>query len=239
MSFLLNPFRFGAPGYSLNEVDTNGTAELTTTAAPGNSASFELSTWIRRNGAATGTWLAAMNASAQGVRFFIDGSGGSVGCMRWIIMDSANTAVYIARTTNPLTANQLYHFYFSIDLAGPTATVLLDGVAVALTDIVALNAGNGTIKLNEQLDVGHRDGNDNGDVTLSDLFFEAGAINGYANFHDAGQPKSLIGLGSPFLFLGDAMTADERAGNAGEGWNDGFNLGSASLSVGSATFTDL
>lgn len=231
-----------SPAYSQNFIDTNGTARLSTNTAPGNNAKFTLSAWIRPfNTTSLGTVLSAMNGSGQGVRIFLFSDGGNLE-VRWIVHDSAGTAVWIGMSqTGGLAANTTYHVYLAVDLAGAGSfDFLIDGAAPTISNIAGPAVGSGIVLLSQAVDIGWKDVGavDNWDGRVSDLFFQAGAILPVTDFISGGAPKSLIGVGAPFVFLGDTMTADERGGNAGEGWNDGFNLGSAAMSVLSGTFTD-
>lgn len=235
----------GGGGYTQNFIDTNGTGRISTTTAPGNSSAFTASVWVRPfNTTNVGTLFSAIDASSIGVRLFMFNNGGNLE-FRWIIHDSAAAAAWIGMSLfGGLSANTVYHAYLAVDLSGGgTFTFLINGSAPSISNISGPTTGSGTVRLSQPIDVTWRDaGAGNPDVwdgRVSDLFFQAGSIIPYSNFHDgANGPTDITGVGSPFLLLGDTMTADERAGNTAQGWNDGFNIGSASMSVLSGTYTD-
>ncbi len=220
----------------LNFVDTNGNARLSTTAAPGNAASFTLSCWVRPfNTSNTGTIISLMNGSGQGVRLMTFSNGGQIE-PRWIVHDSAGTPAWIDMAlTGGMAAGSIYHLYLAVSLSGAGIfDFRINGVTPTFDDVSSPTVGSGTILMSQAADVTWKDvgAQDTWDGRIADLFFQAGAIIPHTSFIDgSGKPKDISGLGAPFLLLGSGMLADARAGDTAEGWNDGFNLGSASMSV--------
>ena len=230
-----------AAPYAPNLVDTNGTAYLTAPAGT-NSAFLTLSAWITQQSPDTGYFL-----SLAGGNFIAkSGVSGTQSKFDVKIEDSAGTSVYRSTSTSAVFTNGgSYHIAVIIDLSAPSAIVAVNGTDLvatgAMTDAVSLIAGTGTIDHDlgtwNLLTAGG--GSNIPDVHISDLFIDTTQTHSLASLYNGGTPPDLTGVGNPYIWLGGDMTADERAGNAGQGWNDSFNLGIASVTTVSNTFTDV
>jgi hypothetical protein len=128
-----------------------------------------------------------------------------------------------------------------VDLSVPSISIKVNGSDVAMTVSTSLVAGNGSIGHSRaQGFVASAAGGSPGDCQISDLYFDPTQVVAESSLHDSGAAIDLSSVGSPWVYVGADMTADERGAESAQGWNDGYNLGSGgSLTVTSATFSDV
>jgi len=224
-------------GYTPNYVDNGGTAHFTRTGGPSNDAQ--------------GTWyfLFKPNTVASGTQNIYVSSGRSIfsrttAKMRLVIKDSANTTVYDATTTNDVFAAGVeVEVYIAVDLSAPSIVIRVDGVDLvasgAMSVATSLAAGNGLIAHSrDQGILALSTGTSILNCEIAQYWFDPTQVVAYSSFNDGSDPLDLTSVGSPYVWFGDDQTADERGGNTSQGWNDTYNLGSATSLALSGTFTD-
>ena len=169
------------------------------------------------------------------------------GRVDFTIRDTAGAIIWDAvGTATDLMDGALHHLLIRLDISGGAGNEVgecwIDGALEPLTESTAptfngnpidhfnggsygiLSHNTGVLVLNAQ---------------VADLFIDLTAAHAYTDFFDGGgNPKDIIALGAPAIFLGANMTADERGGNGAQGQNDECNLGSAVTSV-TGTFADV
>ncbi len=229
-------FTVAASAYTQAFVDTNGTAYLTHTAgAVANNARWLYSAWIKpQNVVATVTlWGANGRGSIQIV----------ANKFRVIIKDSFAATLYDATAANVLTVGGLVHLVVIADPATGTYQTYINGALATMTVSVAAVTTANLIGLARVTGLFAADtGGNKADVQVSDLFLQAGGtFPSVATLYGGGTPPDLTGVGTPYIWMGGDMRADDDVGaNAAHGWNDGFNKAASpiTLTAASATFTN-
>jgi hypothetical protein len=127
--------------------------------------------------------------------------------------------------------------YVAFDLSVPSVDIRVDGVAIPMTDSTSLVAGTGLLRLNRLSGImAGETGATPVNLEVAAFFLETGTVRAPTLFYDGGA-KSFDGIGSPQVYLGGGMTANEFSGNAAQGWNDSYNRGSITVTTASATYT--
>jgi parallel beta-helix repeat protein len=220
-----------ASSYAPVWVETNGTGYLTyANTAIANNARMTLVARIR-NVPTTGTyviWESGGGALLQIVNGKLDFSS---------FRDSAAAVIYDATSTNVVFSGE-HTVYVALDLSVPSIDIRIDGSSVAMTVATPLVSGTGLFRLARNSGIfATAPGTAPLSGDVSEFFLEAGAIRAPTLFYDGGA-KSMDGIGTPHVYLGGGMTADEFGGNTSQGWNDSYNRGSIAVTTASATFTD-
>lgn len=225
------------PGYSQNLVGNQGTGCFTTTSLAGAADSEFLTLSFTADFVSD---VDTTNIFFTSGRSFVSRAGQVI---RVFLRATTGAILYDAITPAIPASSGLRHILISADTGGsPTVNIYLDGIDISGSMIVTTAVTAGTIDHT-------RPGygvlcSDSGtaipDVEqISDFFLDITAALPITSFYNSG-PLDLTGVGSPIIWLGSNMTANERAGNATQGWNDGHNLGSGgSLTVFSPTFVDV
>jgi len=215
-----------------NFVDTNATANIAIT--PGGSATcLTFSVWMSKKSSEVLSSPRIITAS-QGFEVY----SGTSGVLTVLIWDSTGSARYSAQSpTGVIVPDTVQHVFISYDANTATPIVRVDGVLITMSVSTAPLTGNvrpnrvhGPLRVGVSVSA----------MTACDMWLEYGAsVRDFTLFWNGGVAPDLTGVGSPQLWLGGNMMADERAGNTAQGWNDGFNLGSGTIIVTSGTFTDV
>ncbi|MDP3940169.1 MAG: hypothetical protein Q8R92_18800, partial [Deltaproteobacteria bacterium] len=212
-----------AAAYSQNLVDNQATACLTTTALTGaaDSQYLTFSGWFDFVSDSGTTNMFEVNGRSLIKRLNTE--------IRFFIRNTAAETLYDALTPAVAAADGLTHIHFKGDFATtPVVVVTIDGVDVTGSMTVTTAATAGTID-HTRASYGILSTGAGGvpvDVEqVGDIFIDFTAALDASSFISGGLPLDLTGVGSPIVWLGNDMTADERGGNASEGWNDGHNLG--------------
>lgn len=211
-------------GYLQARVRTNGTARLSAT--PGGSAQcVTFSGWVNFVSITTPSTPRLIRA-AQGFDLFV-GSGGQV---QMQVFNSAGTSIYNATSAaGVLSAGVLFHIFATYDGNTATPFVAVNGSTIAMTP--STGPLTGALRPNRAHEVLAGAGTA-ANCQVGDFWLEYGAATrSLSTFWNGGTPPDLTGIGTPQIYLGGAMRAVD--------WNAGTNLGSAVMTVTSATFTDV
>jgi len=213
--------------YEQNFVDNQGTAYLSSTSlGASDSAVMTFCTTINMVDTTTTTRLFLASGRTD-----IHLTGGN---LKVEVKSTSNTTLYDATGTTTLSNGTDYHIHVEVDLGGtPSVTVTINGATETMT--VSTAATTGTIdhtRTSYSILDSAFDGN------ISDYFVDFTQAIDVSSFYSSGA-LDISAVGSPAIFLGNDMTADERAGNASQGWNDGYNLGSGGTLTVTNTFVDV
>lgn len=223
-------------GYVQNFVATNATGQLSAT--PGGTATkVEFSAWVKPQSLTTPAAPRLIRAST-GLDIYCSSSG----VLNVLIWDSAGTAVYSAvSAAGVIVTTSRQHVYISADWTTQTVVARVNGVLIAMTPSVGPIAGTASLRpnrLHEVMSVAASVAN----FHASDFYlrYHSATMLGFSAFYNSGVPPEPTALGgSPQILLGGVMRAnDNNSGNSAQGWNDGFKLGSSTMTVTSGTYTD-
>lgn len=227
--------------YTQNRVNSNGTAWLRSTGGHGTPTQLTYATTYEANSIGFGFMFS--NRSTNGMQVqFING-----GQMRVRLWDSAGTEVYNGLSDNVIqSTTEDKTIVVQVDwsvAASESVTVTVNGSVEPMTASIGPLTGTGLIRMTDAFIFCALNNNASpAPGKYADTFFDVGTIHAANLFHDGANPLdiSAIGVGANYWFGGD-MTADERNGDANEGWNDFFNQGTAGMNTGSGsgTFTDV
>lgn len=229
-------FTIAAAGYTRNVVDNNGTARLTSAADTAHRQSITFAGWFRTDTVGGQAVLVSWSSRSE-LRRFTDK-------LNVYIEDSAATTRWDVQIPSVFAVGTWVHIYVQVDLAAVTAVVKINGTTISgggMTINTALSGGTGLIYLNTgQVELLHSGATAIFDGSVSDLvdYHTTGAAKPSNDFYVSGTGTDPTAIGTPFVVLGGTMTADARAGNTAQGWNDSYTPGSATITTNSATFTD-
>jgi hypothetical protein len=222
-----------AAGYVQNFINTNGTGDLTSTIG-GTATKFEFAVWVKMLSLSTPATPRLIRASTA-VDIYL-GSSGVLSVQFW---DSSGSAIYGGTSTSSvLTTGLKTLVYVSYDAVAGAVVIKVNGVDVAMS--ISTGPLTGNLRPNRSHGV-MKGASGVSQAIISDFYmnYHSGSMLGHAAFWNGGTPPNVTTLGTPSILLGGTMKADaDASGNTARGWNDGYNLGTATLTVGSATFTD-
>lgn len=224
-----------AAGFTANAVDTNNTAYLTYSSAQLAATNGKMTFFYR------GTFK---NLATTTTLFKISGRGSIqrvAGQIKVVVVDSANTTLLDATSSgSPFTTADIdYAVQVDIDLTVPSVVVTVNGSTVTMGASIS-SGGTGNLPFNRLTGL-LNDGTGAQIMTsvVKDVALYTNSTESPATLYNGGTPFDLSTVGTPKVLLGGTQKADDLGGNAAQGWNDGFNRGTITLTVGSATFTDV
>jgi hypothetical protein len=226
-----------AAGYAPKFVNTNGTAHMQGTPSGASGTKVEFCVRIKPNDLSTPNPIRLLRASnGIDIRFETNGA------ITVVVNDSAGTVIWnAASASGQFVAGTERLLYVSYDATAAVGVVRRDNAAVTMTPTVGPISGTGSVRPNLSHAILGFSAALVARMTVSDFYVRyANTLLGGDAFWNGGVPLDFTTLaGSPQFHFGKDMTADERAGNAAQGWNDGYNLGSVTMTVNSATYTDV
>lgn len=219
-----------APGGFPNYVAVNGAELETSSSGIPNGTTLELSLWLTVTG--SGDYgLAPFIWGASNDTYVQLGWQGSYYTPHFQVKDSAGTRIFLLYATTPIYIGTRYHLYFSYDCVANTYVAKIDGVDVSGSPGDGPTAASAILAASKNY-IFHLNGGSNLPAEVTEFWLSVeGTIHGYSNFVDSGEPAVISALGSPAVYLGDAMVASD--------YNSGDNNGSAALSVRTAGFVDV
>lgn len=215
-------------GYSMAMVANNMLGKLTVTPT-GSATCLTFSAWVKQK--TNGSAVRIIRGSTA-----LEIYTGTTRTLTVQIWNSSGTNIYNMTTaTNVFPLDEIVHVFVSYDAVAGVAVVRLNGVDVAATPTTGPLTGNVRPARLHEFPFQTFDGE------FGDVWLEYGsAVQPYTTFYNDGVPPDLTGVGSPVMWLGGTMRADaDVGGNTSHGWNDGYNLGSGTLTVVATGFTDV
>jgi hypothetical protein len=131
-----------------------------------------------------------------------------------------------------------YDIYVAMNFTSNTIEVYCNGLPLAITGTTT--PGHPQVKSNNICRVGTDSVTVvNAEIAYVWVNYGTSAPPPPSSFYDNG-PMDLSVLPVPMLWRGGTMTADERNGDAGQGWNDQYNMGTTTgIVIGSQTYSDV
>lgn len=228
-------FTTSSVSYTENFIDTNGTYWISYlgTAIPSS---------------AKATWFFAVTLNTIVVTDMLMKIGGrgyiaqQAKKLRVVVIDSANVTLVSATSVSDVFAiNGYYRIQVDVDLTVPSLVVTINGSTVAM-DASITSSGTGLIPFNRGTGLLSNDiGTDTVHMKVADVALWTGTTISPSTLYNGGTPFDLATVGgTPKVLMGGPMKADaDASGDAAKGWNDGFNRGSITVSIPSATAVDV
>lgn len=209
-----------SPTYTLREYDLNSNSHFAISYA--DTATLQLAMWIDPALLAEG-----MLAAAPSGRF--DWTLEADGSMRIFFKDSSGTRIFDATTPANAVTTGRQHLVVSVDLAGPSAQIFVNGAAVTLTPTIALTAGTGLLDGSTFSVFAASNGSDKLNAVVGDVVLQLSSLTPVATLYNSGTPQAVPDSGA--YHLGADLTAAQL--------NAGQNNGSETVIVVSGNLTDV
>lgn len=218
--------------YTQNFVDSNAAATWSATAPAGDGAALTFSAWVKPLSLTNAIRIFAISG-----RSFVDIT--TAGKLSVSIVDSANVVGYASESVSALfSANVLAHIYVSANFATNTLVIEVNGATVSMVvDPATFTGGTGLTDLDRSPLIAPA-AYTGQDFQVSDWALW-NSVQANTAIYNGGTPPDPTGFATqPLILLGGDMTADERGGNTAQGWNDGYHLGSAVVTVTTSGWID-
>ncbi|MBL4590990.1 MAG: hypothetical protein JKY96_03415 [Phycisphaerales bacterium] len=214
--------------YTQNFYDTVGTAHFTATTLGASDSAF-LTFTITVN--------TFDSATLSGTKNFYAVSGRSSivivnGKLKVVIRDTSGTVIYDATAVAAFLTATFYHIHIDASMTGtPTVDINVNGATWDM-GTPATSPTTGTIDHTRSSYglLASTGGTDIPDMEFSDYYMDHSQSISVGSFY-SGAPLDISSVGSPEIFFGNTQLATNL--------NSGTNLGSATVTVGSATFVDV
>lgn len=217
----------GGGSYTQNLVANNGTGQLHGAQVANDADYVEISMWVNPTSPLTNTYLWQM-------WFCIHLEVQSNGALTVFCRDENNVDIFNDTTVaGTLVAGSLQHVYLALDHINGV-TLKIDGVDVTWSGTGSVPTW--TNPTSAKIRTRFVDIHPIWDIPLDEVGdvwanWNDTGNNGYSAFHSGGSPVDLSGLGTPIIHLGGSYVAAD--------WNAGTHNGSLTLTVDSATFSDV
>ena len=229
-------FTVAAAGYTRQIIDNNGTGRHTSGNETEHRESLTFAGWFNTDTISSQAVLANWGTRSE-IRRFTD-------ALNIHIEDSSAAVTWDVQVPSVFAVGTWVHIFVQVDLAAVTAVVKINGATIGgggMTINTALTGGTGLIYMNgDAVEILHTGAGFIFNGLISDIviYHTTSAAKPSADFYAGGSGTDPTVIGTPYVVLGGTMEADQRAGNAGQGWNDSYTPGSATVTTNSATYSD-